>query len=83
MEHKIVTAAKIAKSQGIKFIASVVKSHFATTYYNVVSVDDIISKGAWLPADRSYHGYRLGQSSLPEKTWTRTYALSQVKGRAA
>ena len=81
MEHKIVTAAKIAKSQGIKFIASVVKSHYATTYYNVVDVDSIIAKGAWIPANRSHHGYRLGQSRLPDKTWSRAYALSQVEGR--
>ena len=79
MEKKIVKAAKIAKEKGFEFISSVVKSHFTTTYYNVVSVDDIISNGKWIPAGRSFHGYRVGQSKLPEKTISRVSAFNLVK----
>ena len=79
MEKKIVKAAKIAKENGFNFISSVVKSHFATTYFNVVSVDEIISKGDWIAAGRHFHGYRVGQSSIPEKTISRVEAFRLVK----
>lgn len=33
------------KSNGIMAIASVVKSHFRTTYYHVVYIDELMKKG--------------------------------------
>lgn len=39
------------KVKGITHIASVVKSHFSTTYYNVVSIKEIEENGYnWIPA---------------------------------
>jgi len=43
--------AKELKQQGITAIASVVKSVFTTTYYNVNSIDSIMkNNGRWIPA---------------------------------
>ena len=44
MEHKIVKAAKAAKADGFEYMSSVVKSVYTTTYYNVVVIDNVISK---------------------------------------
>lgn len=40
-----------AKEQGYIYMASVVKSIFNTTYYHIVSIDDVIKAGKWIPAD--------------------------------
>lgn len=78
-ESKIVKAAKEAKKQGYEFISSVVKSHFNTVYYNVNSVEDIISEGKWIPAPRNEsYGYRIGTSSVPENTISRVNAFRLV-----
>ena len=76
---KILSAAIMAKENGYKFMASVVKSHFTTTYYHVVSIDAIIKTGKWIPANfgqtESGAHCRLGQSQLPDKTILRTTAI--------
>ena len=79
MESKIVKAARASKEKGFKFIAAIVKSHYATSYYNVQSVDAIIRAGKWIPAGRHFHGYRIGTASLPEKTILRPDAFRLVK----
>ena len=77
--------AQKAKDQGYKYIASVVKSVYNTTYYHVNSVDDVISRG-WIAApcgqypsakdsNSSWTG-RCGQSFLPEKTILKTALYS-------
>jgi len=66
--------AQIAKKQGYKFIASVVKSVYNTTYYHVNTVDDVITNG-WIPAPRGQYGNwhgRFGQSQLPDNTIMRS-----------
>lgn len=72
--------AEIAKKRGYKFIASVVKSVYYTTYYHVNTVDDVICHG-WIACNRgqyvsdrtgnTWHG-RYGQSQLPNNTIMRT-----------
>ena len=77
---KIQIAAELAQYHGYEYIASIVKTHYATTYYNVNSIDDVITSG-WTPAPRHYHGYRLGVSRLPEKTILRRDAFRLVDQR--
>ena len=74
--EKIRKAAIEAKKLGYTHISSVVKSHYATTYYNVNEIDEVISRG-WIPAQK-YNGYRHGVSRLPEKTISRQSALKLV-----
>lgn len=50
MENKIVSRAYELKSKGFTHMASVVKSFMDSTYYNVVSIDDVIECGRWIPA---------------------------------
>jgi len=60
-------------------MASVVKSHFNTTYYNVNNIDDVIERG-WKPAgfnSYEWHG-RIGTSHLPEKCIKRQDALNLI-----
>jgi hypothetical protein len=70
---KIVSQTIKAKELGYEFIASVVKSVFSTTYYHVVSIDDVIAEGKWIPApcgsigNSGAHG-RIGTKTLPPKT---------------
>lgn len=64
---KIIIRATELKTKGYKFMASVVKSHFKTTYYHVVSIDDVLKAGKWIPAGKvtfasGAHG-RVGTSS--------------------
>jgi hypothetical protein len=64
---KIILRATELKAKGYKNMASVVKSHFDTTYYHVVSIDDVLSAGKWIPAGKvqfssGAHG-RVGISS--------------------
>jgi len=49
---KIIIRATELKAKGYKNIASVVKSHFDTTYYHVVSIDAVIAAGKWIPAGK-------------------------------
>ena len=71
---KTQTQAQKAKDAGYKYIASVVKSHYNTTYYHVNSVDSVIADG-WTPCPvgqyNNWHG-RIGQSHLPDNTIMRT-----------
>lgn len=66
--------AQKAKDAGYKYIASVVKSHYNTTYYHVNSVDSVITNG-WTPCTigqyNNWHG-RIGRSKLPNNTILRT-----------
>ena len=81
MEKMIVKAAKKAKELGFTHMSSVVKSVYATTYYHVNLIDDIIEKGYWEPAPKvsfRWHGRR-GQTALPDKTISRQGALDLVR----
>ena len=49
--NKIVEKAIKAKENGYKYMASIVKSVYTTRYYHVVSIDDVISCGKWIPAN--------------------------------
>jgi hypothetical protein len=47
---KIVTRAIELKAAGYTRMASIVKSTFASSYYHIVAIDDIIAAGKWIPA---------------------------------
>jgi len=66
-EQKIVTAAKAAKKEGVRYIASIVKTHRATTYCHVVSCDDVIRAGKWIPAPFNCCGKWLGRMGVSTK----------------
>lgn len=51
---KLIEKATLAKLLGFTHISSVVKSHFATTYYHVVSIDRVLAAGKWIPARLGY-----------------------------
>ena len=74
-EKKIVEKARKAKTMGYTHIASIVKSHYNSKYYNVVSCDDVIEKGDWISAPswsfRSGAHGRLGTISS-QIDWTKT-----------
>jgi len=62
--------ALAAKSRGYKYISSVVKSHYSTTYYHINDIDDVIANG-WTPAPRGQYGDwygRIGTSAVPQNT---------------
>ncbi|HUT63047.1 MAG TPA: hypothetical protein VMZ04_03720 [Anaerolineae bacterium] len=77
---KIKQAAKEAKKQGYEYIASVVKQVFATTYYNINHVDNVIESG-WkaAPFNTGEWSGPVGQKELPEKTIMRQHALSLIR----
>ncbi len=67
--------AKFGKSKGYEYLATIVKSHFNTNYYNINKLDDIIKTGKIRPAPfmgnlNCKQGVRTSQ--LPGKTVTRT-----------
>jgi len=66
---KIQELAQKAKDKGYEYVASVVKSYYNTTYYNVNDIDDVIAHG-WqaAPFNTSPWRGRMGQSKLPDKT---------------
>lgn len=70
------------KSQGITHIASVVKSHYTTTYYNVNSVSAILrNNGRWIPCatgryDCGGHG-RIGVTGN-QVDWSHTIPATQM-----
>ena len=70
--NKLQIQARKAKEAGFLFVASVVKSHFKTTYYHVVLVETLIESGKWPPATwvtfPSGARGRDGQSTLPDNT---------------
>lgn len=76
---KIVEQAKRAKAAGYVYMASIVKSVYATTYYHVVKIDDVLAAGKWIPAQKvsmmPWHG-RIGQNWLPEKTILRGHEIN-------
>lgn len=77
---KIVQAAEAAKADGYKYMTSIVKTHFYTTYYNVVRIDKILATGKWEPAsevvfDSGAHG-KFGVTSVPEKSINKSDAIA-------
>jgi hypothetical protein len=50
--NKTVTKAIEAKAEGKRYMASVVKSFYNTTYWHVVSLDQVITEGRWIPAEK-------------------------------
>lgn len=56
---KIQIQAIKAKKLGYTHISSVVKSHMATTYYNVLDIDYVIKNG-WERAPRLSHTFKNG-----------------------
>lgn len=82
-KSNIIKAAEWAKKQGFIYMSSTVKSHFKTVYYHVVKIDDILSVGKWIPAQKTQfssgaHG-RLGTINVPEKTIERQMALRSIQ----
>jgi hypothetical protein len=63
MKRLSVERANELISSGITHIASVVRSHYSTTYYNVNSIDNLLrNDGRWIAApgyDGEWHG-RIG-----------------------
>ena len=63
--YKVIEKAIKAKAEGKIFMASIVKNVHATTYYNVQKIDDILTAGKWIPAQKvsmmPWHG-RIGIS---------------------
>lgn len=51
--------AKALMAQGKVFAASIVKSHYATSYYNVVRLADVVETGDWpaCPRGRGASGW--------------------------
>lgn len=77
---KIVMAATAAKADGYKYMCSVVKSVYRTTYYHVVKIDDVIATGHWPAAPRgqfgNWHG-AIGTSSLPDNCIRKDAAIAR------
>lgn len=69
-------AARLAEKLGYTHIASVVKSHYASTYYNVVTTNYVISTGAW-PAAPHNGNYRIGTIES-DIDWTVTIARATL-----
>ena len=78
--NKLQTQAMKAKSAGFLHVASVVKSHFKTTYYHVVLVETLIESGKWPAAAvvTFASGARgpAGRSALPPNTLLRSRLYS-------
>lgn len=49
--------AEYAKEQGYTHIGSVVKSHYQTVYYHILTVDEVIESG-WQGAPINTHNWR-------------------------
>jgi hypothetical protein len=75
---KIIMAAKKAKKDGYKYMTSVVRSKYTTTYHHVNDIDDVIENG-WAPAPRHLHGWRMGVTTaqLPEKCINKSDAIAK------
>ena len=71
--------AEELKLQGYTQIASVVKSVYATTYYHVNTIDDIIANnGRWIPAKyNDYHRCYVGISGK-KIDWPITATTSKI-----
>ena len=70
---KLEKQIKKAEAAGYKYVASVVKSHYNTTYYHVVPIETLIISKKWIPALKGNIGIngahgRIGQSQLPQNT---------------
>lgn len=80
MEHKVVKAAKAAKADGFEYMSSVVKSVYATTYFNVVAIDDVIYNGKWIACQKKtgfgWHG-PVGVTNLPDKCIGKSIAIDR------
>lgn len=84
MGTKLLKAAKAAKTDGYTHLTSVVKQVFRTTYYHVVSIDEIINNGGRWPAAQSgsfpgkggssWHG-PCGTNTVPEKSINKSAAI--------
>ena len=49
-QSKVVVKAIELKALGYTRMASIVKSTFNTEYFHIVSIDDVIRAGKWIPA---------------------------------
>jgi len=71
------------KAKGIEQIASVVKSVYRTTYYHVVSIDDLIANdGNWIPAAHVRFGSGAhGRMGVTERSidWSKTKRLQSCR----
>jgi len=80
MKKLTIDKANELKAKGITQLASVVKSIYNTTYYNVNSIDDIIANdGRWIPAAYNRYGWR-GRVGINGRkiNWTKTALISQI-----
>jgi len=65
-------------NSGITHIASVVKSVYSTTYYNVNPISSILrNDGRWIAAPCGYYGNRIGVTSS-QVDWTHTIPATQM-----
>jgi hypothetical protein len=73
---KIVIQAEKAKRAGYKNIASIVRRHYNTSYYHVVSIDLILSRNKWIPAPKILY------NGITEKSidWTKTIKKTELGG---
>ena len=78
--NKLQIQARKAKEAGFLFVASVVKSHFKTTYYHVVEINLLIEAGKWPAAPvvtfASGARGRAGVMALPANTLLRSRLYS-------
>lgn len=66
------------KEKGITQIASIVKSHFSTRYYNVVKISEIENNGYnWIPSGNVKSGWRGINGN--EIDWSKTEKLANVR----
>jgi len=75
---KLIEQVTKAKASGYLYISSVVKNLYVTTYYHVVSIEDVLKAGKWIPAQRVQFGNgawgRQGVTSIhvPDKCISRS-----------
>jgi hypothetical protein len=55
-DKPIVQRALDLKAKGFTHAASILKQHYSTNYYNVVSLDSVISAGKWIGAGKRARG---------------------------
>ena len=71
------------KNNGVTAVASVVKSHFDSTYYHVVYIDDLIKNGGkWIPAVIiSFPSGARGRIGISGNKidWTKTVKLADIR----
>ena len=74
---------KELQKDGKKAVASVVKSHFGTTYYHVVDIDALLQNaGKWLPAVVvTFPSGARGRLGISGKyiDWSKTVKLADIR----